>query len=371
MKTPSDHWRALAEAETVDTPLQPDEQAFLDDYDGDEDVELERDLFDRIASLGEPGPVREDDRARAEATLGEFRARQGGVSRWGVAGIAGVLAIAAAAALWIVAKPSELTPAMATEAQVSEGTFMLAESRIESGEAVPGGEWVRTSVRSCIDIESSRACFDPGSELRILDGVVELREGWMHVDEGSVSLMEDEGIVSIEAGESREVAREQVAKVVEAPKLERKPAVAPTEEIAITETDDAPRKSKPRATPGKSAGQMLSEARQLANKGKLGDAVTAYGSLRRVHPGSPESHAANVSIGQLQLRRGKASAALEAFDRYLQRGGGGLGEEARWGRVEALQRMGKKSARDKAIDKLLAAHPHSVYAPKAKALRGR
>jgi hypothetical protein len=61
---------------------------------------------------------------------------------------------------------------------------------------------------------------------------------------------------------------------------------------------------------------------------------------------------------------------LEAFDRYVGRGGGGLGEEARWGRVEALHRMGKKSARDRAIDRLLAAHPNTVYAPKARALRG-
>ena len=119
MKTPSEHWRDLADADAVENPLQPDEQAFLDDYEGDEDVELERALFDGIAGLGDPATLRADDRARAETTLGEYRARQGGVSRWAAAGIAAVLATAAAATLWIYARPSEVAPASVTEARVS------------------------------------------------------------------------------------------------------------------------------------------------------------------------------------------------------------------------------------------------------------
>jgi hypothetical protein len=372
MKTPSQHWRDLADADAVETPLQPDERAFLEEFCDDEDVELERALFEEIAALGEPGAVRDDDRVRAQETLAELSARGGGVSRWAVAGIAGVLAVAAAATLWIFARPSEMSPATVAEARVSDGSFMLAESRIEAGETVPGGEWVRTSTRACLDVDGGRACFDPGSELRVLDGIVELRKGLMQVDEGSVSLMDDEGIRALEAGESLQAAPREVAKV-EPPKVKPvAPAPPPDEAELDVDEDTAPRsRAKPKAGSGKSAGQMLSEARQLANKGRLGDAVSAYGALRRAHPGSAEAHAANVSIGELQLRRGKASAALSAFERYLGRGGGALAEEARWGRVEALHRMGKKSARDRAIDRLLAAHPHSVYAPKAKTLRGR
>lgn len=371
MKTPADHWRELADADAVETSLQPDERAFLDDFEGDDDVEAERALFDDIAALGDPAPLRADDRARAEATLEQFRARQGGVSRWAAAGIGAVLATAAAATIWIFASPTELAPATVAEARVSEGSFMLAESRIEAGEAIPGGEWVRATARTCVDLESSRACFDPGSELRILDGVIELRKGLMRVDEGSVSLMDDEGIRAVEAGESLSASPQELAQR-EVPTTKPKGVEPPPEEEPAVATGGAaePRKAKARASVDKSPGKMLSEARQLANKGKLGDAVNAYGALRRAYPGSAEAHAANVSIGQLQLRRGKAGAALAAFDRYLGRGGGALAEEARWGRVEALHRMGRRGARDRAIDALLRAHPHTVYAVKAKALRG-
>jgi hypothetical protein len=365
MKTPSDHWRDLADADAVEMPLQPDERAFLEEYADDEDVARERTLYDEIARLGEPGEAREEDRARAQAALAELAGRRRGVSRWAVAAITGVVAAAAAGALWIYAQPSELSPDTVAQPRVADGSFMLAESRIEAGEPMPAGEWVRATKHACVDLHGGRACFGAGSELRILDGMVELREGLMQVDAGSVSLMDDQGIRALEAGESLDLTPREVAKV------EAREALPPAAPKVEREADEAPRgKARPKAGSGKGAGQMLAEARHLANKGRLGEAVQAYGALRRAHPGSAEAHAANVSIGQLQLRRGKVSAGLSAFDRYLSRGGGALAEEARWGRVEALQRLGKKGARDRAIDRLLAEHPHSVYAPKAKALRG-
>ncbi|MBL8944280.1 MAG: hypothetical protein JNK45_14070, partial [Myxococcales bacterium] len=62
--------------------------------------------------------------------------------------------------------------------------------------------------------------------------------------------------------------------------------------------------------------------------------------------------------------------ALRAFDRYLERGGA-LAEEARWGRVRALDALGRVAPRDRAIEQLLVAHPRTIYADEARAMRDR
>ena len=68
------------------------------------------------------------------------------------------------------------------------------------------------------------------------------------------------------------------------------------------------------------------------------------------------------------MRRGRAKAALRAFSRYLSRGGGALAEEAHWGKIRALHRLGRRSARDAAIDALRRGHPASVYLDRVSAL---
>ena len=365
-----DRWRELAEAEAIETPLTDEERAFLAGYNADDDVALERALFDEIGQLGEAQELRSDDKARAEATLAQFRAEHGRrAAPWIVAGVAGLLAVAAAATFWLFQEPeaTDLSPTTVTEARIAKGSFMLAGKQIADGEEVPGGEWVTAKSRSCVAMGSGKACFRKGSELRILDGVVELRSGLIEIEEGSVSLMGDQGVTELETGDLHEIG---------GAKPEPAPEPVPEEdedEVEVTsDTEGAAHRKRSRNNKGmaKSAGQMLAEARALANKGKLGAAVTAYNALRRAHPGSAEARASNVSIGQLQLRRGRARDALKAFDRYLKRGGS-LAEEARWGRVRALDRMGRKGARDRAIDALLRSHPHSVYAAKARGLKSK
>ena len=68
--------------------------------------------------------------------------------------------------------------------------------------------------------------------------------------------------------------------------------------------------------------------------------------------------------------RGYTGDTLTAFGRYLERGGA-LAEEARWGRVRALDGLGRAAARDTAIEALLAAHPGTIYADEAASMRGR
>ena len=71
-------------------------------------------------------------------------------------------------------------------------------------------------------------------------------------------------------------------------------------------------------------------------------------------------------MGRLQLRRGNAKAALAHFDAYLAASAGGLVEEARYGRIRALRRLGRTAQERGSIDAFLAEHPGSVYAPRLR-----
>ena len=113
---------------------------------------------------------------------------------------------------------------------------------------------------------------------------------------------------------------------------------------------------------------MLAAARELAAKGELAAAASAYQKLVTTYPSAGESRAALVSLGRVQASRGRHSAALAAFERYLADGGGALAEEAQYGRIQALHALGRVAARDRAIDELAREHPRSVYLTKARAL---
>lgn len=104
----------------------------------------------------------------------------------------------------------------------------------------------------------------------------------------------------------------------------------------------------------------MSRARTLVGQGKLGRALAVYINLRRTYPKSTAAHAANVSIGQLQLQRGHAKAALRAFARYLN-SGGPLAEEAHWGTIRALHHLGRVEDMTEAVERLRTSVPRSVY----------
>lgn len=183
-------------------------------------------------------------------------------------------------------------------------------------------------------------------------------------ESGPASLAEDQAVPEGETVAVPSPEPQRVAPKPAAPPAEPEPSVIVDEPVVTPPV----RKPAPREDRSKTASQMLAEARALANAGALARAVAAYDALRRAHPDSADANAANVSIGELQLRRGRAREALRAFERYLERGGA-LAEEARWGRVRALDALGRTDARNRAIDQFLAAHPHTVYAREAKAMK--
>ena len=86
------------------------------------------------------------------------------------------------------------------------------------------------------------------------------------------------------------------------------------------------------------------------------------------HPKSAEAHAALLSLAELQLGPlGDAAGALRSYDAYL-RSGGGLSQEARYGRIQALGRLGRGAEERAAIEEFVRTYPSSVQ---ARALRAR
>lgn len=121
------------------------------------------------------------------------------------------------------------------------------------------------------------------------------------------------------------------------------------------------------ARPGPSADELLRDAQLALAAGRDADASAAYLALLARHPGSPEARVALVSLGRLSLSGGDPATALGYFERYLASGRGGLGVEARYGRIEALRQLGRESDERAAIDDFLSRHGDSVYAARLRA----
>jgi tetratricopeptide (TPR) repeat protein len=118
--------------------------------------------------------------------------------------------------------------------------------------------------------------------------------------------------------------------------------------------------------PGSGPAGLLAEARTLRQSGRFNEAAATYARLLREHPTSSEARAATVSLGELQLSQlGDAKSALRSFDAYLRKPGA-LSQEAGYGRIRALQRLGRIDDAKRAIEAYLTAYPNS---PQAATLR--
>ncbi len=114
------------------------------------------------------------------------------------------------------------------------------------------------------------------------------------------------------------------------------------------------------------AAALFAQANQLREHGAYDEAVRSYTNLIDAYPREPEALSANVMLGRLLLDRGQPQAALAHFDAYLRGGAGTLGEEAQLGRALALRKVGRTADEIEAWKALLAAHPDSVHAVRAR-----
>ncbi|MDY0001964.1 MAG: FecR domain-containing protein, partial [Polyangia bacterium] len=113
---------------------------------------------------------------------------------------------------------------------------------------------------------------------------------------------------------------------------------------------------------------LLLEARQRRTARDWRGAVKAYSALLRHHGGSAEAPAARVALGLLLLeKKGDAHGALALFDAYLAlTRRGPLAQEAAYGRVRALQRVGRKAEKRAALKDFLHYYPGALQEPLVK-----
>jgi tetratricopeptide (TPR) repeat protein len=108
--------------------------------------------------------------------------------------------------------------------------------------------------------------------------------------------------------------------------------------------------------------ELLERAQQARGQGKYSLCASLYRQLLAAHPNSNEARVSMVSLGELELQKlGHPALALRAFDQYLT-AGGSLVREARYGRIEALERLGRDAeARTQALA-FVRDYPKSIQA---------
>jgi tetratricopeptide (TPR) repeat protein len=129
--------------------------------------------------------------------------------------------------------------------------------------------------------------------------------------------------------------------------------------------DDEPARRRIAALP-RTADALLSHAQDQLRDGKTRAAMRTYKRLVERFPRSREAKAALVSMGRIALQHGQAKQALQHFDAYLAASAGPLVEEARYGRIRALRKLGRSTQELRSIEAFLADHGNSIYAPRLK-----
>jgi TolA-binding protein len=117
-----------------------------------------------------------------------------------------------------------------------------------------------------------------------------------------------------------------------------------------------------------SADDLFTAANEARRRGDPQKSFELYTQLARAYPGSREETTSRVLLGRLILDRGAdPTQALGLFTRYLDENPGGtLAEEARLGRALALTRLGSPKEERLAWQQLLAFHPNSIHAERAR-----
>ncbi|HJL16713.1 MAG TPA: hypothetical protein RMH99_13705 [Sandaracinaceae bacterium LLY-WYZ-13_1] len=116
------------------------------------------------------------------------------------------------------------------------------------------------------------------------------------------------------------------------------------------------------------ADALFSRANRARRAGRHAEAARLYRRLQRRHPGTRPEITSRVTLGYLLLTRlGDPAGALPRFDSYLAaEPQGAMAEEARVGRARALGRLGRRREERRAWETLLAEHPDTLQAGRAR-----
>jgi tetratricopeptide (TPR) repeat protein len=122
-----------------------------------------------------------------------------------------------------------------------------------------------------------------------------------------------------------------------------------------------------RANEGAAAARLFARARRERVGGQIDQALGTYQRLQRGFPDSRECRLSYLVAGRLWLQRDRADLAATQFRLYLDTDPeGGASEEALLGHASALDRMGHFSEEAHDWRLLLAEHPGSIYARRAR-----
>lgn len=259
------------------------------------------------------------------------------------------------------ALPGEMDDAALLDAVLSQAA---ADSTTSDPAASSSPAWIRPVVAAVVLLAAAIVLFV-------------LAPRWTEALRGST----DDGSLApdVETPEPQDAA---VRKHAEAPRktVSTSPApqpAAPPIELDVdpppasepeSDTDDAPRPPRSKsAPPAPDADTLLREAQDALAAKNISGAVRSYKRLLKAHPKSPQARAARVSLGRLELASGHAKKALAHYDAYLRGKGGTMRREAKLGRIDALNALGRTSAERTAIEAFLDAHPKTVHATRLHA----
>lgn len=362
-----EHHDALAVGDHASTPL--------DDRSSDPRWELENAFYEALqaeaqgdADSAVPGDLEVIAQALAADAADDVRPDTSGPRRWVVA----LVAVAAALLLW-VAWPGGGLPT------IDSGTWIAQRDGGQHGhgDALPLAVWMLADDDACGSVQGATVCASAGSVVRISvpdqggRPRIEIERGSVTIERGSWTVVTESKSQVMSVGETLAVQTPAVvasaqpeppAVVPEPPTVATPPPPTPT--IAAPIPTPKPPRAAPRVAVDDPA-TLIKRARSLRGSGDAKRASKTYAQLIEHYPSSAEANAARVALGQLRLRSGRAKSALRLFDRYLGNGGA-LAEEALWGKIQALDALGRSSALKAAVETLARRYPRSVYRQRAQ-----
>jgi len=113
---------------------------------------------------------------------------------------------------------------------------------------------------------------------------------------------------------------------------------------------------------------LLAKAQTMRATRKWAEAVEAYHELIWRFPDSAEARSTLVSLGTIQLEQMEAPLrALEYFDEYLSKvGSGSLAQEAAFGRIMSLRKLGETGRELESIQNFIRDFPSAIQIPRLK-----